>query len=137
MCVTIAVLLTVAAAGCGGSRDKHASTATPHATPAAAAPRSPTTGSARGARSPDAVLRWLTGRRVRIEGRSVRIDPSTLTCGGVGRSSRRHGTRVWSRFRCIQPTLSAGSVAGPDAIFFVEPAGRRSFAIAGGHFTAY
>jgi hypothetical protein len=131
--LALAVVLMATAAGCGGGGDRRASSPTPTAAPS----RSPASAPQAVARSGDAVLSWLKGRRVTIERRTVRIDSTTLTCAGLGRASRVHGRRAWSRFRCVQPTLPPGSVAGPDAIFFVEPTGPRTFAVVDGRFTAY
>jgi hypothetical protein len=84
------------------------------------------------------VLDRLHGRRIRVEGRVVRIDRATLTCGGLGRTVRRRGgAPAWSRFRCVQPTFPAGAVAGPDAILIVEPTGRRTFALVERRLTEY
>jgi hypothetical protein len=84
------------------------------------------------------LLRRLEGRRIRIGDRRVRLRGDTLACGGVGRAeSGRGGARAWRRFRCVQPTFPPGTVAGPDAIFFVEPSGRKAFAVVGGRFTSY
>lgn len=84
------------------------------------------------------VLRQLAGHRLRVGGRTLRIDPQTLTCGGVGRpTSRVGGEPSWTRFRCVQPTFPPGSVAGPDAILVVEPTGRRSFAVTSRRLTRY
>jgi hypothetical protein len=86
----------------------------------------------------DKMMRRLAGRRLRVEGQTVRVDPLTLTCGGVGRAaSRQGGEPAWTRFRCIQPTFPRGSVAGPDAILVVEPTGRRRFAVLSSELTSY
>jgi hypothetical protein len=37
----------------------------------------------------------------------------------------------------VQPTFPPGSVAGPDAIFFVEPTGRRTLVVVDASFTTY
>lgn len=83
------------------------------------------------------VLRRIAGHRVVVAGKSVRIDPATVTCVGVGAPARRGGRREWARFRCVQPTFPPGSVVGPDAIFTVQPAGPRDFTVADAHFTRY
>jgi hypothetical protein len=131
---SVLAVLVAAAAGCGGGSG---SPPMPTATPTAAAQPSPVIEPRRFARPREAVLKWLNGRRVRIDGRTVRIDPTTLTCAGVGRSSREHGRRVWSRFSCVQPTLPPGRVAGPDAILVVEPTGPRAFTVVDARFTTY
>jgi hypothetical protein len=82
------------------------------------------------------VLDRIAGKTVRVDGRRVRVDPATVTCGGEGRGSRRGRARVWTRFTCIQPTFGGG-VSGPDVVFRVEPTGRRSFRITGQGLTRY
>lgn len=84
------------------------------------------------------MIEQLAGHRLRVAGRTVRIDPQTVTCGGVGRpASRQGGEPAWTSFRCVQPTFPPGSVAGPDAILIVEPTGRRSFAVTSRRLTRY
>ena len=51
------------------------------------------------------------------------IDSDTLACGRAGTTDKGGRPRV--RFRCVQPTFPAGSVVGPDAIFFVHAAAGR------------
>jgi hypothetical protein len=86
----------------------------------------------------DALMHRLNGRRVRVGGRTVRIDPATVACGGVGRPARRvHGAPAWSRFRCVQPTFPPGEVAGPDVIFIVKPTGPRTLAVTHARLTSY
>lgn len=84
------------------------------------------------------VLRRLDGRRIPVGERSVRLDRDTIACGGVSRAEpRAHAKPAWTRFRCVQPTFPPGSVAGPDAIFVVEPTGRRTFVVTGARFSRY
>jgi hypothetical protein len=83
------------------------------------------------------VLRRIDGRRIVVAGKTVPIDPATVTCGGIGPPVLRDGQREWARFRCVQPTFPTGSVAGPDAIFIVQPAGPRGFTVANARFTRY
>jgi hypothetical protein len=84
------------------------------------------------------VLARIGGRDIRVEDRTVRLDRATITCGGIGPpAGRRGGEPVWRRFRCVQPTFPPDRVAGPDAIFIVEPTGRRTFAVSGQRFTSY
>lgn len=83
------------------------------------------------------LLRRIADKIVQVEGRRVRIDRATVTCRGEGRPSRRGREDVWERFACIQPTFGAKSVAGPDAVFRVQPTGPRSFRITDGRFTRY
>ena len=83
------------------------------------------------------MVRRVAGRVVTINGRQVRIDRATVTCGGDGRGARRGRTLAWRRFVCIQPTFPSAAVAGPDAVFRVEPTGKRSFRITDARFTRY
>lgn len=135
-----AVLLALLAAACGDRGDSgDAPRATPAPSDAAPARRSPSppTGP-RIAWTHEAVLRRIDGRRIRVGDRTVRVDRGTVACGGVGRATaRRGGEPAWPRFRCVQPTFPPGSVAGPDAIFFVEPTGRRTLKVTGARLTSY
>ena len=79
----------------------------------------------------------LAGERLRIGDTTVPIDPATLTCGGEGPEGRRGAAPAWTRFRCVQPTFPRGEVAGPDAVFLVEPTGPRTFVVRGARLTAY
>ncbi len=136
---TVALLATVTATACGERQEPRAAkTPTPTAT-ATATPAPRTEPDTRAVAWTHAtVLRRLTGRRVRVSGRRVRIDRSTLTCGGVGAPAARvDGEDAWTRFRCVQPTFPAGELVGPDAIFFVEPRGRRTFAVTRGRLSRY
>jgi hypothetical protein len=83
------------------------------------------------------VLRRIAGRRIVVAGKTVRIDPATVTCGGVGAPVRKDGRRAWARFRCVQPTFPPGSVVGPDAIFTVQPAGPHRCMVTDARFTRY
>jgi hypothetical protein len=82
------------------------------------------------------IMRRLDGRRIRVDHKSVKIDRQTLTCGRAGTTrASRHRTRI--RLSCVQPTFPAGSVAGPDAIFFVHPTPAGRLVITNTHFTSY
>jgi hypothetical protein len=83
------------------------------------------------------MLRWLSGRRVAVAGRTVPIDGATLTCMGIGRPSRVGRVLAWTRFRCVQPTFPAGSVVGPDVLFFVTSTSRDALAIEHARLTTY
>jgi hypothetical protein len=84
------------------------------------------------------VLRRLRNSSVRVGGRSVALDSSTITCTGIGRPVRNEGGEpAWNRFRCVQPTFPEGRVAGPDAILVIEPTGPRSFAVTGRRLAGY
>jgi hypothetical protein len=130
-----AVLLGVTACGGGSGSDSPRRTATP-------AVASPTPGGSAVPPGPPrtlrAVLGDIRGRAIEADGRTVRVDPRTVVCGGVGRpSGRRHGRPAWTRFRCIQPTFPAGSVAGPDLIFTVRSVPPGDFVVTDRHFTSY
>ncbi len=131
-----AALAGAVATGACGDREQPRVAETPTAT-ATATPR-PTPDLPAPAWTHATVLRRLTGRRVRVAGRRLRIDRSTLTCGGVGAPTARVGGEdAWTRFRCVQPTFPAGELVGPDAIFVVEARGRRTFAVTRGRLSRY
>jgi hypothetical protein len=140
--VVLAVLLALAANACGDSaRERHdarppgGGSGQPTARPAT--PRQRPAGD-RVAWTRVAVLRRLEGRRIRVGGRTVGIDPATVTCGGVGRPTTRvRGEPAWIRFRCVQPTFPPGSVVGPDVIFVVEPTGPRTLVVRERRLTSY
>jgi hypothetical protein len=129
-------LLALAAGGCGGSDDAPGPSPTPAQRRAATpAPAHVTAGVAW---TRTKLLRRLTDRRIAIGDNIIRVDASTVTCGGTGRpSARRDGEPAWRRFRCVQPTFPPGSVAGPDAIFFVQPVDRTRIEITDRRLTAY
>jgi hypothetical protein len=134
---SLLIVLAVAAGGCGEQRD-----ARQRATPTPASARTPTatgTGGASGAAWTRAeLMRRLPGRRIHIGTRTVRVDAATVTCTGVGSpTERRAGAPAWPRFRCVQPTFPPGSVAGPDAIFYVAPVDRTRLAVTGQQLTKY
>jgi hypothetical protein len=83
------------------------------------------------------VLRRLAGRRITIGDHVIRVDASTVTCGGTGRAEHRGGKPAWRRFRCVQPTFPPGSVAGPDAIFFLQPLDETRLKVTDRRLTAY
>jgi hypothetical protein len=114
--------------GCGGGGSPH-----PRATPAArrAEPRPAA------AWTHATVLRRLAGRQIRAGGRTVKIDPGTVTCVGVSVPTRREGRPAWTAFRCVQPTFPPGAVVGPDAVFDVRPTGETTFAVVGARLTHY
>jgi hypothetical protein len=135
----LGALVALGANGCGGSPPGRpdASRTPERRTPQPAeAPSGPAHAGV--AWTHDALMRRLDGRRLRVGGRTVRIDPATLTCGGVGRpAGRMHGQPVWSRFRCIQPTFPPGAIVGPDAIFIVQPTGAHELVIRERRLTRY
>ncbi len=65
-------------------------------------------------------MRELDGRRIRVQGRRIRLDAATVTCGGEGRGRWRAGRRRRTHFRCVQPTFPRGALVGPDAVFRVQ-----------------
>jgi hypothetical protein len=86
----------------------------------------------------DKVLHRLAGRRIAIDDQVIRVDASTVTCGGSGRpAGHRGGKPTWRRFRCVQPTFPPGSVAGPDAIFFAQPVDSTRLEVTGRRLTRY
>jgi hypothetical protein len=132
----VVVLAVLGAGACGGGPPAQRGTPTPRH--ADGAPRGGATPGPRQAWTHDTVLRRIAGRRIAVGGRTVRIDPATVVCGGIGpRAATRHGRPAWSRFRCQQPTFPPGSVVGPDAVFVVEPTGPRTFTITGARLARY
>ena len=73
------------------------------ATPSAAA-------SAEGYWSSAKLLHKLDRARVVVGGRTVRIRSATTLCAGRGKSIRRRGIRLWSRFVCTYTTFTKGGV---------------------------
>lgn len=133
-------LLLQLVAGCGGGAPPPAASTRPQgsATPATGAASERNAPAPRTAETRDAVVGRLDGRRIAVEGRVVRLDRTTLVCGGVGRpAGRRHAAPAWTRFRCVQPTFPPGAVAGPDAILFVEPRAGRRLVLTGARFADY
>jgi hypothetical protein len=144
LAAVLSLLLALVAACDGGGDTSPGATGTRAPMRTAAAPERPATpmptpaAAAGPAWTRDAVMRRLDGRRITVDGRGVRIDRSTLVCGGIGRpSDRRRGRPVWVRFRCVQPTFPPGAVAGPDAILVVAPAGRRRLVVIESRLTGY
>src|SRR3954465_98503 len=137
----LAALLVLAgggASGCGEGGPDRRPAARPTATDSAATPSATRPAGGGTAWPHERVLRRIAGRRVRGGGRSVRIAPATRPCGGLGTPAGAVGGKdAWTRFRCVQPTFPAGAVAGPDAIFFVEPRGPQRFEAAESPFTRY
>jgi hypothetical protein len=138
----LAMLASVACGdGDGDGADAPRATATPQAERPNAPPPPPAQPAPprrRRAWTHDAVMRRLDGRRIQVEGLTVPISRDTLTCGGAGPPARRIGGEpAWTRFRCIQPTFPPGEVAGPDAIFIVEPAGRSRVVVTDSRLTGY
>jgi hypothetical protein len=134
-------LLLAFVAACGDGKPAAPGAAKTRA-PEAAAPAAGRPNQARPPRHPRAwtqetVLRRLDGRRIIVAGKALRLDGSTLVCGGVGRPARRRGSARWTRFRCLQPTFPPGAVAGPDAVFLVEPASGRRLVVRDARFTGY
>ncbi len=135
---SIAVILAIGVAGgCGeDAPDRRPRAVAPTATPERVREAPAPTGSVAWTRAQ--ALRRLDGRRIRVDGRVVRLDRSTLTCGGVGRPAKPiRGQDAWTRFRCVQPTFPSGAFAGPDAVFVVEPRGTRAFTVTRARFTRY
>lgn len=136
--VAMLVLAGVVLAGCGDGTPDRRPAATPTAARNPATPSHPRPARGGTAWTREKVIRRLAGRRIRVQGRIVRVDPDTVTCGGLGRAAGSVGGKdTWSRFRCVQPTFPAGAVVGPDAIFFVEPRDSQRVGLTGSHFTRY
>jgi len=92
---------------------------------------------ARAAWSQAKMVDVVAGRTIRVDGRPVRVDRATVTCGGEGPGSRRGRKRIWERFTCIQPTFGGDGTAGPDVVFRAQPTGPRSLRITDQRFTRY
>src|SRR3954468_18417632 len=132
------VLAGLVVSGCGDGAADHRPDATPAAEHGAPSPSPTPRASARFAWAREQVLRRISGRPIRVDGKTVRVDPTTVTCGGVGPAAARvRGEDAWTRFRCVEPAFPANAVAGPDAIFFLEPRGARRFKVTDSHFTRY
>jgi hypothetical protein len=134
------ILIALATGGCGGSGDASGGAPTSVRTTTARheATPSPTVAGSRVAWTRPKLLRHLAGRRIVIGGRVIRVDGSTVTCGGIGRpAGHRRDEPVWRRFRCVQPTFPPGSVAGPDAILIVQPVDRTRLVVTERRMTTY
>jgi hypothetical protein len=134
----VLLLATIAVAGCGHPGSASRADGTP--TAAARAPHRRATTTVRpGTAWPRAkLLRRIAGRRIRVSGRVVRVDPATVTCGGIGGPvSGAAADKAWTRFRCVQPTFPAGAIAGPDASFVVEPRGPRALQVSAARLSHY
>jgi hypothetical protein len=83
------------------------------------------------------VLSRIAGEILQVDGRRVRVDRATVTCGGDGQALRRGRERRWESFTCIQPTFNGEGTAGPDVVFRVQPTGRTSFRITSQRVTRY
>jgi hypothetical protein len=78
------------------------------------------------------VLHALDTTRIRVGTHLVRVHADTTLCSGQGRSIRRHGARMWSRFACTFTTITKTGI-GRDLEFHVDITGRTSFAISDAH----
>jgi hypothetical protein len=129
----VVVVVALGVGACGGGSAPHPAPhkkATPSAEPAQAAAPVTTWSHA-------TVLRRIAGHRIVVAGQTVKIDPATVTCDGLGTPTTHGGAEEWARFRCVQPTFPPGSVVGPDAIFVVQPTGPRRFTVTGSRLTRY
>jgi hypothetical protein len=136
------VLVALGGGACGGGASPPPTDPNPNKAgrPTPTAPPAPAARPARRgvAWTHDRLLRRLRGRDVRVDRRTVRVDPATITCTGVGPPARRTGGEpAWTRFRCVQPTFPPGAVAGPDAIVVVRPTGSRTLVVEAERFTRY
>ena len=75
------------------------------------------------------LMRRIVGARIKVKGRSIRIDGATVVCGGDGRAIVRKEVPRWARFSCIQPTFPEGALVGVDALFLVRPTGPTKFVV--------
>ena len=131
----------LAGAGCGGGDSQRQDAQQP--APPASAPSSGGASRRTPGEGPRAAwphrktLARIAGQTVVVDGRRVRVDPETVTCGGDGGGSRRGQQRVWESFTCVQPLLEGHGVAGPDIVFRVKATGRRSFQITDQRLTRY
>lgn len=81
--------------------------------------------------------RRLAGETIRVEGRRVRLEAGTLTCGGEGPGRPGAGVRIFAHFSCINPTFPPGQLVGPDALFRVHVTGRTTIRLTGKSFSRY
>jgi hypothetical protein len=142
--LTLMVVAVLSAGACGGGgTDAGRPTVSP---PDPRRTPSPTASPTPGERAlqpgppltPDAILRHIAGRRIKAAGRTIRVDAATVTCGGLGRPSRRRRDELaWTRFRCIQPTFPAGAIVGPDLIFVVHSVAPRDLVVTRRYLTSY
>jgi hypothetical protein len=77
------------------------------------------------------VMKRLTGTRLHVGARVVRIDADTLLCSGDGRPGRVRGTRVWKHFVCTYSVFAAHGIY--DCEFRVHVLGLRKFVITDAH----
>jgi hypothetical protein len=93
-------------------------------------------GAAPDARSHDTRSAWpyailierISGKRVTLPDRRIRIDRDLVICNGEGRPTRRGGVRRWKHFTCTQ-TLFERDGAGRDVTFRVHVLGPIRFVI--------
>jgi hypothetical protein len=142
-CLLIAAALGVGACdGAGGTGDARG-TAPPTGNGGRPVVPASTTPTERGVqpgrpRTPQAVVRGISGRRIALAGRTIRIDADTVTCGGSGRPAGRRGRQLmWTRFRCVQPTFPPGKVVGPDLVLVVQSVAPRDLVVTRRHLTSY
>jgi hypothetical protein len=130
---TIIIVVAVLVGACGRGDDRGGETTARPRHRATTPPPAPARRMTR-----DAALRALRRHRVAAGGRTVALDPATLTCVGVGPGRKRGGRTTWARFRCVQPTFPPGVTVGPDVVFIVEaaPSGH-GIRVSGARLTAY
>jgi hypothetical protein len=83
------------------------------------------------------LVQTLAGSRIRVEGKSVRLDGGALTCSGEGNGRQQADVHVWTEFSCIQPTFPPGQLVGPDALLRVQTTGATTLLVREASFSRY
>ena len=132
--IAVAVVGAALTTACGDRGDKQtASTAKEARTTRVRTSTEPSSGPAWTAAK---AVRQARTLRLVVDGRRVRIDPTTVVCWGAGPSERRPHARVWRSFDCIAPTFH-GAQAGPDVLFELRPTGDATSRILNARFSSY
>jgi hypothetical protein len=75
-----------------------------------------------------ALMERVSGTRVRLGDRRIRIARDLVICNGEGRPVVRAGVRRWKHFTCTQTLLDRDGV-GRDITFRVHVMGRTRFVV--------
>jgi hypothetical protein len=70
----------------------------------------------------------ISGARVLLGRRRIRVDGALVMCNGEGRPVTRGGVRRWRHFTCTQTLLTRNGV-GRDVTFRVHVLGRTRFLV--------